>query len=56
VTRKFTLHFDGRRIKVGYLEFDMTEAFISAATGIPIIGEKWFKAMALNSAYAKDFL
>ena len=32
----------------------MTEASISAATRIPIIGEKWFKAMALISAYAKD--
>jgi hypothetical protein len=30
------------------------EASISAVTGIPIIGEKWFKAMALSSAYAKD--
>jgi hypothetical protein len=35
------------------LEFEVTEASISAATGIPITGEKWFKAMALSSAYAK---
>ena len=32
----------------------MTKASISATTGIPITGEKWFKAMALSSAYAKD--
>ena len=32
----------------------MTEASILAATGIPITGEKWFKAMVLSSAYAKD--
>ena len=32
----------------------MIEASILAATKIPIIGEKWFKAMALSSAYAKD--
>jgi hypothetical protein len=56
VTRQFSLHFDGRRTKVGDLEFEVTEASISAATGIPITGEKWFKAMALSSAYAKDFL
>jgi hypothetical protein len=31
-------------------------ASISAATGIPITCEKWFKAMALDAAYAKDFL
>jgi hypothetical protein len=54
VARQFALHFDGRKTKVGDLEFEVTEASISAATGIPITGEKWFKAMALSSAYAKD--
>jgi hypothetical protein len=56
VTRQFVLHFDGRKTKVGDLEFEVTEASISAATGIPITGEKWFKSMALNAAYAKYFL
>jgi hypothetical protein len=37
------------------LEFEVTEASISAATGIPIIGERWFKSMALSSAYEKYF-
>ena len=32
VTRQFALHFDGRRTKVGDLEFEVTEASISAAT------------------------
>jgi hypothetical protein len=36
------------------LEFEVIEASISAATGIPLLGEKWFKAMALSSSYAKD--
>jgi hypothetical protein len=36
------------------LEFEVTEASISVATGIPITGERWFKAKALSSAYAKD--
>ena len=35
------------------LEFEVTEVSISAATGIPIIGERWFKSMALISTYAK---
>jgi hypothetical protein len=56
MTRQFSLHFDGRRTKVGDLEFEVTEASISDATGIPITGEKWFKSMALSSAYAKDLL
>jgi hypothetical protein len=32
VARWFALHFDGKRTKVGDLEFKVTEAFISAAT------------------------
>jgi hypothetical protein len=54
VVRQFALQFDGRKTKVGDLEFEVTEASISAATGIPITSEKWFKAMDLSSAYAKD--
>jgi hypothetical protein len=54
VARQFALQFDGKKTKVGDLEFEVTEASISAATWIPIIGERWFKAMALSSAYAKD--
>jgi hypothetical protein len=40
VEKEFSLHFDGRKTKVGDLEFEVTEASISAATGIPITGEK----------------
>jgi hypothetical protein len=36
------------------LEFEVTETSISAATGIPISGEKWFKAMVLSSPFVKD--
>jgi hypothetical protein len=56
VTRQFALHFDALKTKVGDLEFEVTEASISAATGIAITDEKSFKSMALNAAYAKDFL
>jgi hypothetical protein len=56
VTRQFELHFDGLKTKVWDLEFEVTEASISTPTKIPIIGEKWFKAMDLNVAYAKDLL
>jgi hypothetical protein len=36
------------------LEFEVTEASISAATGIPVTGERWFKSMDLSSTYEKD--
>jgi hypothetical protein len=53
VERQFALQFYGKKTKVGDLEFQVTEASISTATGIPIIGERWFKAMDLSSAYEK---
>jgi hypothetical protein len=56
VKRHFYIHFDGWKIKVGDLEFEVSEASISVATGIPITGEKWFKAMDLNASCAKHFL
>jgi hypothetical protein len=36
------------------LEFEVTKTSISSATGIPISGEKWFKAMVLSSPFVKD--
>ena len=56
VERQFTSHFYGLKTKVGDLEFEVSKASISVATGIPIIGEKWFKSMALNASFSKDFL
>jgi hypothetical protein len=55
VARQFASHFYGMKTKVGYLEFEVSKASISAATGIPITGEKWFKSMALNETLSKDF-
>ena len=53
VAKELSLHFDGRKTKVGDLEFEVTEASISSTIGIPIIGERWFKSMDLSSAYPK---
>jgi hypothetical protein len=35
------------------MEFEVTETFISAATRIPISGEKWFNAIVLSSPFVK---
>jgi hypothetical protein len=48
------LKFDGKKTKVGDLEFEVAEASISITIGIPIMGERCFKAMYLSSGYAKD--
>jgi hypothetical protein len=37
------------------LEFEVSEHSISVATKIPDCGEKWFKAMSLNSSFSKEF-
>jgi hypothetical protein len=56
VARQFALHFYGLKTKVGDLEFEVTEASIAAATGIPNTSDRWFKSMTLNVVFSKDFL
>jgi hypothetical protein len=56
VARKFTLHFDGLKTKVGDLEFEVSETSIAKTTRIPNTGERWFKSMTLNVSFSMDFL
>jgi hypothetical protein len=53
---KFSSHFYGLKTKVGDLEFEVSEASITAATWIPNRGERWFKSMTLNASFSKEFL
>jgi hypothetical protein len=43
VSQEFTLTFDGYREKIGGVQLDLNEYFISQATGLPAVGQKWFK-------------
>ena len=43
VAREFSLNFDGTKMKVGVLEFEVSEMTIETTTKIPNTGEKWFK-------------
>jgi hypothetical protein len=54
VAKQFALNFDGKKTKVGDLEFEVTEASISTAIGIPISEENGFNAMVLSSPFVKD--
>jgi hypothetical protein len=56
VSKQFALNFDGIKTKVGALEFEVSEQSISTTTKIHVHGEKWFKAMSLNSTFSKEFL
>jgi hypothetical protein len=56
VARQFALHFDGIKIKVGNLEFEVSQASIAVSTRIHNNGERWFKSIILNGLFSKDFL
>ena len=43
VARKFVLSFDGYRAKVGDVQLEITEEFLSLATSLPTKGQKWSK-------------
>jgi hypothetical protein len=43
VAQEFALSFDGCREKVGDVQLEVTEGFLSQATGLPVVGQKWFK-------------
>jgi hypothetical protein len=43
VAQQFALTFDGCRAKVGDIQLELNEDFLSSATGLPAKGKKWFK-------------
>jgi hypothetical protein len=43
VARQFVVTFDGCRAKVGDIQLEIDEQFISLATGLPASGQRWFK-------------
>jgi hypothetical protein len=43
VAQQFSLTFDGCRAKVGDIQIELNEEFISSATGLSATGQQWFK-------------
>jgi hypothetical protein len=43
VSQQFTLTFDGCKAKVGDIQLELNEEFMSSATGLPVTGKRWFK-------------
>jgi hypothetical protein len=43
VAQQFAMTFDGCRAKVGDIQLEIDEEFISSATGLPATGQRWFK-------------
>jgi hypothetical protein len=43
VAQQFALTFDGCRDKVGDIQLELSEEFISSTTGLAAMGQRWFK-------------
>ena len=43
VAQEFALTFDGFKAKIGDVQLEVNEHFISQATGLPAVEKKWFK-------------
>jgi hypothetical protein len=43
VAKEFAQTFDGYREKIGYIQLEVIEDFVSEVIGLPSTGEKWFK-------------
>jgi len=56
LTKQFSLNSKGKELKVGNLEFVVSEKSIVVTTNIPIHGEEWFKGMKLDLVHFKYFL
>jgi hypothetical protein len=48
VARQFALSFDGCRAKVGDVQLEITEQFLSSATSLPVTGKKWSKSCKVD--------
>jgi hypothetical protein len=48
VARQFALSFEGCRAKVGDVQLEITEQFLSSATSLPVTGQKWSKSCKVD--------
>jgi hypothetical protein len=48
VAQQFAQTFNGCRAKIGEVQLELNEDFISSATGLPAMGQKWFKNSKVN--------
>jgi hypothetical protein len=48
LAKYFSLTFDGCRAKLGDIQLDITEEFLSEATGLTLTGQNWFKNLKLD--------
>jgi hypothetical protein len=49
VARQFALSFDGCRAKVGDVQLEISEQFLSSVTSLPVTGQKWSKSYKVDN-------
>ena len=53
---EFAQSFDGKQVSIGSFSFKIIESFIAKATGLPMIGEKWYKKKTMRMGDFSSFL
>ena len=56
ISRAFAASFDGIKAQIGDVELKLTEEFVSRATGLPWVGERWYKGKHVKNDDWKEFL
>jgi hypothetical protein len=56
ITLQFALNFEGGSAKVGELEFEVTEKFISEAIQLPTTGQRWTKGQPVDKKLCTQLL
>lgn len=54
--KNFSHPFDGMKVEIGYVKFNITKSLIVEATKLPRSGEKWFKNRGIDGEDWKLFL
>jgi len=49
VARQFALSFDGCRAKIGDVQLEISEQFLSSVTSLPVTGQKWSKSYKVDN-------
>ena len=56
LTRLFILNLHNKQSSLAGVDFELSVDAISNATGIPTVGEKWFKKAKLDKNYYEPFV
>ena len=56
LTRIFIINLQDKQVNLAGVTFELSSDVIANATGIPSVGEKWFKQANLDMSYYEPFL